>query len=108
MYGWVMDRRPKLHMGLFAARSRALPSKEPSRTEGDHDDHRQEQDDIRQIGEQGGPEGIDGGGDEAADKRSEQAADATENDDDERERQHVRVEAGVGRHDRAAEDRTRP
>ena len=64
-----------------------------------HEDHRQEQDHIRQIGQQRGAEGINGRGDETADEGSEQAADTAEDDHDQRERQHVRVQPGVGGHD---------
>src|ERR1700694_3831906 len=61
------------------------------------DQHRQEQDDISKIGKHGLAEIVEKPDDETADQRAEQTAGAAENDDNERERQHVEIEARIDR-----------
>ena len=90
-----------------SGRSCGHPPKQTSRAKGDHDDHRQEQDHIGEIGDQGRAKGVNGGGDDAAYKCAQQAADAPENYHDQRKRQHVRVESRVGGKDRTADDASR-
>ncbi len=66
--------------------------------------HRQEQHEVGKFGKQRLPVVIEKADDEAADERAEQAAGAAENDDDQRQRQHVEVEAGIDRQDRRADE----
>jgi hypothetical protein len=93
------DPAPVLHAVDFPNRPRGR--------KGDHQDHRQEQDHVREIGQQRHAEGVDEAGDEAADEGADQASHAAEDHHDQRQRQHVRVEAGVGRHDRPADHAAR-
>src|SRR5438445_11161799 len=80
------------------------PSEQPLRTVSNHDDHRQKQNDIGEIGKKRRAECVDEANDEAADKSTDEAAGAAEDHDNEGERQHVGIESGIGRQDRSAEN----
>src|ERR1700747_2385666 len=66
--------------------------------------HWQEEDEISEIGHQGDTEIVDETHDETAYKGAEQASRTAEDDHDQRERQHVGVEPGIGVQDRASEN----
>src|ERR1700756_3662381 len=99
--------RPAAHRREPArSTSRTLPSEQSARAIGDDRDHRQKQNDVGEIGEQNRAEGMDERNYEAADEGSEQAAATAEDNHDQRERQHVRVEPWISRHDRPGDDTT--
>src|SRR5579883_1897845 len=85
-----------------------LPSEETLRLQHQNDEHREEQNDIGELGKLDLAEIIEEPDDEAAEQRAEETAAAAQNDDDESERQHVRVEAGICREDRPAHDTREP
>src|ERR1700731_281213 len=83
--------------------SSAGAPKQSLRPERDDENHRQKQDDVGQLRKQRGAERVNEPDDEAADEGSEQASDASQDDDNQRQRQHVAIKSGISGQDRSAQ-----
>src|SRR3974377_1053877 len=76
--------------------------KQSLRSESDDNNHREEQDDVSEIREQRGSEGVNEPDQKTANKSANQAPYAAQDDHNEREWKHVCVKAGIGGENRSA------
>src|SRR5262245_23597543 len=96
--------RRRQHPGPNSVRSWHVPAEKALRPQQQDEQHWKEENEIRKLRQQRLTEIVDEAHDDAADKGAKQAAGAAENDDDQRERQHVLIKARIDRQDRSADD----
>src|SRR3974377_2180893 len=88
-------------IGKRSVSCRASP-KQSLRSESDDNNHREEQDDVSEIWEQSGSEGVNEPDKQTPNKSPNQAPYAAQHDHNEREWKHVFVKAGIGGENRSA------